>query len=77
MSFRAQRGTCCRRSHHRIRTCIPVTLLKFFPRADRLHVRNPVNRQDAIEMINFMLEQFRKIALLRRVAGKRLPAPPA
>src|SRR5580765_4848373 len=45
----------------RVRTSLPIPLLKLFPSHNRLQVRHTINRQNAVQMINFMLQQLRKI----------------
>src|ERR1700757_1096826 len=57
---------------HRVRTRIPISLLKLFSRTNGLHLHNAINRQNAVEMIDFMLQQLGEISVLTRVELKGL-----
>src|SRR5262249_13063774 len=48
----------------RVGTVCAVTLLEFFPGADRLYIVDAVNAQDSVEMIDFVLQQFGEVAML-------------
>jgi len=48
---------------HRVGTQRPVSLLKLFPRAHRPNIRYSIHRQNSIQMVNLVLQQFRQIPL--------------
>src|SRR5437016_10889261 len=53
----------CACSRHSIWTRRAVSLLEFFARAHRLDVNDAVHGQDAVEVVDFVLQKFRKIPL--------------
>jgi hypothetical protein len=60
--------------HLRIRAAGPVSLLKFFASAHRADVRNAIHRQNAIQMIDLMLQQLGEVPFLSRVNFAFRPA---
>src|SRR3954464_5606739 len=48
---------------HGVGTGLAVTLLEFLPRTDSLHIHDPIDGENPIEVINFVLQQFGKITV--------------
>src|SRR6267378_7342358 len=51
-----------------------VSLLEFFARAHRLHIRDAIHRQDPIQVIDFMLQRLGKISFVSCARFVPLPA---
>src|SRR5215472_8328708 len=47
-----------------VRACRAIPLLEFFFCANRFQVRNPVEAENSVEVVDFVLEQLRKVAKL-------------
>src|SRR6266704_637705 len=57
-----------------VRTGRAIALFELFSRAHRFHVCDAIDRQDAIEMVDLMLQEFGEIPLFTRMSFVRLPA---
>src|SRR5260370_2901664 len=55
----------CSRSD-RIRARVTIALFELFPRANRFHIDHSINGENTIQMVDFMLQKFGKIALVSR-----------
>src|SRR2546421_7233765 len=54
----------CRLCFNPVGTLRPISLLKLFARAHRADIRNAIQRQNPIQMIDLVLQQFREIPFL-------------
>src|SRR6266481_6005640 len=57
----------CSSRRYGIRACCAISLLKLFARTHRADVRNAIHRQNPIQMIDLVLQQFREVPFLSRV----------
>src|SRR5467141_2534322 len=57
-----------------IGTLRPISLLKLFACAHRADIRNAIHRQNPMQMINLVLQQFREVPFLSRVNFALRPA---
>src|ERR1700716_91125 len=51
----------------RVRAGVPISLLELFAGADSLYVSDAIDGQAAIEVVDFMLQEFGKIAVVSGV----------
>src|SRR6267378_739677 len=55
-------------------TLRPISLLKLFACAHRADIRNAIHRQNPIQMIDLVLQQFREVPFLSRLDFARRAA---
>src|SRR5690348_2232501 len=57
---------------HRVRAGVPVTLLKFFPGADRFRIHDAIDCENTVEMIDLVLQQLGQVSVLAGPQRERL-----
>src|SRR6266478_3309904 len=62
----------CRLCFNPVGTLRPISLLKLFARTHRADVRNAIHRQNPIQMIDLVLQQFREVHLNGILAVDRI-----